>query len=349
MATLVQIAKSAIKQSVGGAAITTDAIDTTGADFLLAAVSAFASSNIGLTDNKGNTWTALDENSGSSNIRWFYCNNPSSVGSGHTVTPSSASFPSAQLFAYSGAKNATPLIDADINNGTTNNPTLSSGLGATYDRSLIASAVCFNNAVTFSAVTDLAIENQAVWSSGNAMGLATASVVTGTGSVISAGLTSWTASGSTTWGISSVVFASEDSVEIASAEVRVTQETVETLASGVPSIRVSQVAVETLTLPAAPNIRVSQLVVETLVLPSLNQSVSASAVASTWEAKTPSVIAVGVAPATAAVSAWAAQTPLAVGTRTVIVAAASAAWEAQTPTRILGPGPNSFSALLIMP
>lgn len=85
--------------------VTTSAIDSSGANLLVCHVAAITLTGT-LSDNKGNTWTALTSRTASGGIynsRLFYCLNPISVGSGHTFSFSgSGTFPQLSVLAYSG-------------------------------------------------------------------------------------------------------------------------------------------------------------------------------------------------------------------------------------------------------
>ena len=105
--------------------VTSNAIDTTGANLIVLAVSYYGGLGNTLiagevSDSKGNTWTALT-NRGSNNagnVRLFYCSNPT-VGSGHTFTASDSggggTYPSLFAIALSGAKTSSPF---DLENGS---------------------------------------------------------------------------------------------------------------------------------------------------------------------------------------------------------------------------------------
>jgi hypothetical protein len=95
------------------ATVTTDAINTTGANLLVVSVhffnSNFASSGATVSDSKGNTWTgatARVTDTTHNGVRFFYCFSPS-VGSGHTVTfPTGSSgicWPTVTFSAWSDA------------------------------------------------------------------------------------------------------------------------------------------------------------------------------------------------------------------------------------------------------
>jgi hypothetical protein len=78
-----------------GTAGPTPAIDTTGADLLVA----IAAGGGAISDNKGNTWT-LAGTSGSA--AFSYCRG-CTVGTGHTITQSSSTFPGTAFAAFSGS------------------------------------------------------------------------------------------------------------------------------------------------------------------------------------------------------------------------------------------------------
>jgi hypothetical protein len=87
--------------SDGGNSVTSSALDTTGANLLVVAVVTFGAGTTP-TDSKGNTWTGLTVESGSSNVRLWYCLSPT-VGTGHTFSHNSTgTYPAIQVFAFSG-------------------------------------------------------------------------------------------------------------------------------------------------------------------------------------------------------------------------------------------------------
>ncbi len=89
--------------------VTTSAIGTTGANLIVVGVAGYTSFAATLTDNKGNTWTALTARTGAvcRSVIW-YCSNPT-VGSGHTFSlTSGGGVPSLCVAAFSGAKATSP-------------------------------------------------------------------------------------------------------------------------------------------------------------------------------------------------------------------------------------------------
>jgi len=99
---------------------TTDAINSTGANLLVATVSWFAGGSAPtLTDSKSNTWTKLTETvfgGVSQGVVIYYCV-PSSVGSGHTITLTGTNtYVSCSFAAYSGVESV-PFDTEDSNTG----------------------------------------------------------------------------------------------------------------------------------------------------------------------------------------------------------------------------------------
>jgi hypothetical protein len=109
----------------GSGVQTTAAINTTGADFIVVGIAADVGRT--LSDNKGNTWTALTASSsagpGLSTARLFYCKSPT-VGTGHTFT---ASINYASVFAMAFSGSGTIPFDVEIGAVTTSATSLAAG------------------------------------------------------------------------------------------------------------------------------------------------------------------------------------------------------------------------------
>lgn len=97
---------SANNGSGGADSITSDSVDTTGANLIVVSVGWYTGSTSSgtLTDSKGNTWTALtpQSNNGGTPIKnqLYYCYAPT-VGSGHTFTWSGTfTFPAISVVAF---------------------------------------------------------------------------------------------------------------------------------------------------------------------------------------------------------------------------------------------------------
>jgi hypothetical protein len=121
--------------TANGTNVTTTAINTTGANFIVVAASASANTGT-VTDSNGNTWTALTQYGPSGHgagMRLFYCYNPT-VSSAQTFTFSDTTidYPTIAVAAWSGAA-ASPF---DAQNGST----AASGAGTYETGSITPSA-----------------------------------------------------------------------------------------------------------------------------------------------------------------------------------------------------------------
>ena len=137
-------------QSAAGGAITTAAIDTTGADLIVPAVVDYADGGTtNLTDSKSNTWnarTAYTEASGA-RVRLYDCVQPCTVGTGHTFTGTPATTPShpgLAVIAFSGSLN--PTFD-QINGATVASATsrTTGSVTPSQDHEVLVSALAFDH------------------------------------------------------------------------------------------------------------------------------------------------------------------------------------------------------------
>jgi hypothetical protein len=112
---------------VSGSATTSSAINTTGANLLVAYAVAFAAVPTVPNDSKGNVYVACgsDATIGNSHGRIFYVANPV-VGSGHTVTTMTGSFPTLFISAWSGADTSSPCDQSNTGTFSGSNVTLPS-------------------------------------------------------------------------------------------------------------------------------------------------------------------------------------------------------------------------------
>lgn len=122
---------------------TSDAIDTTGSDFLAVVVSEFGNGTHGtLSDSKGNTWTELTSfgDGTAAQVTIYYVQNPT-VGSGHTFSYSGTNvFATLATAGFSGSA-ASPF---DQENGATGSATNSIATGSVtpgQDNELVIAAV----------------------------------------------------------------------------------------------------------------------------------------------------------------------------------------------------------------
>jgi hypothetical protein len=94
-------------RSTNTTSVTTSAIDTTGANLLVLALSNYQPGPVAtISDSKTNTWTPLTtyEQAGQNRIKLYYVAGPT-VGSGHTFTATNATaqYPSVAVAAFAGA------------------------------------------------------------------------------------------------------------------------------------------------------------------------------------------------------------------------------------------------------
>lgn len=112
---------SHVKASATGASVTTAAIDTTGATLLVVLACGYAHDPGAVSDNKSNTWQALTEHDGThARLKLFYCYNPT-VGTGHTFTLGSSSYPTIFATAWSGTLTTSAVFDSESGAGATDN------------------------------------------------------------------------------------------------------------------------------------------------------------------------------------------------------------------------------------
>jgi hypothetical protein len=192
----------ALVSSVGGTG-TTSAIDTSGADLLVAYMS--YDSGATFSDSKGNTWTALtarSHNGSDSFGRFYYVENPT-VGTGHTFS-SSQSFASVFVQAWYGSLSPTAY---DQETGSTASSTTSQQPGSltpTEDNSLLVFAVANGgNASAHSVNSGFTISNTVTAVTGLRYGGSMAYKVQGTKAAENPTY-SWT--GSTTVAAAQVIF-----------------------------------------------------------------------------------------------------------------------------------------------
>jgi hypothetical protein len=112
-----------LKQATDPDTVTTDALDSTGANGLIAIVADYQASTIStVSDSKSNSgWTRLTayEQAVGSRVAIWYCKNPTSVGSGHTATYSgnAGTFAAICFLAFSGC-DPTTFYDTGKVSGT---------------------------------------------------------------------------------------------------------------------------------------------------------------------------------------------------------------------------------------
>lgn len=153
--------------------VTTGAIDTTGANILIAV----ATSNSVVTDSKSNTWTKLtvrnDTGGHGNECAIYYAKNPT-VGSGHTFT-ATGGFPSIAVASFSGADTTSPF---DQENGTGSAGSVTSiqtgSVTPTQNNELLIAGLTFDVSNTPSINSSFTITNTTDYSGGNHYGVSMA-------------------------------------------------------------------------------------------------------------------------------------------------------------------------------
>jgi hypothetical protein len=154
-----------ISQTAGsssGMAITSVAVDTTGANFLLVQMSYLTSVGATLADSKSNSWAGLTaQGMGASSSGVFaYVASPT-VGTGHTFTASciggSSCYPSVIVWAFSGVMATSPL---DGQNGLNANNSTTAVQAATAITTTSAGDLCVSGIT--SGTAGLSVTNDVV-------------------------------------------------------------------------------------------------------------------------------------------------------------------------------------------
>jgi hypothetical protein len=133
--------------------ITSDAIDTTGADLLVVSVSWYNKSTpdeLDVTDSKSNTWVHLTNyGSGSSSYTAIWYSVNPTVGTSHTFTfAETSTYPSIFVEAFSGADTTAPF---DVENGAYSAAVTSVATGSvtpTVNGEVICASVCMDSSFT---------------------------------------------------------------------------------------------------------------------------------------------------------------------------------------------------------
>ena len=173
---------STAKSSADTNAVTTTAIDTTGAN-LLVLISACEGGGEAISDNKGNSWTALTSHANSTAQVRIYYSIPTSVGSGHTFTSSlTGGFPAVAVSAYSGAATSSVF---DKQNGAASDSASSLATGSvspSADGELLISGLGLDNGIGTLSSIDSGFAIDASVGIGASDGVAIASLIQTTAS-----------------------------------------------------------------------------------------------------------------------------------------------------------------------
>jgi hypothetical protein len=137
-----------IKAAAVNTGVTTDAVDTTGANLIVLYVAHYGSGavTLSLSDSKGNTWTALTEHASSNqHSLGYYCLGPT-VGTGHTFTVTTPGgvtdiYPVLAAHAFSGAA-ASAVLDTQTGATTAGATSLQPGsVTPSLDGSLVVAGI----------------------------------------------------------------------------------------------------------------------------------------------------------------------------------------------------------------
>ncbi len=136
---------------------TTSAIDTTGADFIVAVIADFLSGIPTISDSKSNLWHLVGfQRANASQIVLMYVSYPTSVGSGHTFSTGGASVPAIAIQAWSGMSSQ---YGADFR--STNSVTCLTGSVVLPSTSgLLVTGICVNAVSTLTIDDSFTISDQ---------------------------------------------------------------------------------------------------------------------------------------------------------------------------------------------
>jgi hypothetical protein len=174
------------KGTVGTAlSVTTDAIDTTGADVIFVALSWYSGGGADITaaftfsDNKSNTWdhktaTASGGATGIKTALFYTTSATPTVGGSHTVTAawdSVSAFSSIYVLACSGAKAASPYDTESAGGGTSGATTVQPGsLTPAEDNEILITGVAHLAAGSSTIDAPFTLSNELPYSAGNYIG-----------------------------------------------------------------------------------------------------------------------------------------------------------------------------------
>lgn len=170
----VEIAHVETAGTPGG--VTSVAINSTGADFIVVVVSGF-SGTITLTDSKSNgaTQTALTQRTTGVVERMFFYDHPASVGTGHTFTSGGVSFASICVIAFSGMA-ASPLDQQAGATGNTVSTLATGSITPSQANTLVVTGLANENnssgAISVSSPSGFSTAYKTLYSSGVAEGSA---------------------------------------------------------------------------------------------------------------------------------------------------------------------------------
>lgn len=176
--------------------VTTDAIDTTGANFIVLAIAIDAGATPTISDSKGNTWVALSSSSQTVKTILYYSVNPT-VGTGHTFSNTAAgNYCAIAVQAFSRIRTASPFAEQ---NGATSTGTTTISTGAVspvFNDALIVTAAGFNAAgLNLTIDSGFTVTGDEEFGSGNNYGIAMAYLIQSTAASVNPTWTRGTGTG----------------------------------------------------------------------------------------------------------------------------------------------------------
>lgn len=186
-----------VAQSTNSNAVTSSAIDTSGASLLVLAINFIQTSGPGtINDSKGNAWvlaTNVSAGSGQINTSLYYVKNPT-VGSGHTFTGgTTACFCTIFIAAFSGTDTS---ANVDQSNSATASPVTTLQTGSvtptTNNQLLVTSIAGASTSAVYSINSSFTVIDTVSVIAGQAYGGALAYLVQGTAGAVNP---QWSATG----------------------------------------------------------------------------------------------------------------------------------------------------------
>lgn len=132
---------------------TTVSLDSTGANFIYVGGSYHAAIPIGVSDNKGNTYTALAAVGGSASpdTRSFYAKATGKTGTGHVITITGL-LPGACVATFAAVSTSSPLISENHANDVTSTTIQPGSVTPASDGSLVITTINKNIGATFTSI-----------------------------------------------------------------------------------------------------------------------------------------------------------------------------------------------------
>lgn len=190
--------------STNGTSVTSAAIDSTGANFLVAAIADYAGAAVGATpiDSKGNTWNPLTSFVDGSNLTRIrlYWSKPSAVGAAHTISYTQTT-PSIAFAAFSNT-NATPFGSEVGASGSSVSPAGGS-ITPGANNGLIISAFCGLGPLPITPDPSFTIIGTALASSVNNFAIGMSYFIQTTAAAVNP---VWTTSNSNPWAATNAIF-----------------------------------------------------------------------------------------------------------------------------------------------